>query len=95
MWASVRLRPCQNFVLTGEFPGRIPVRFQRLRCRRRATSALNGGPAQSLERSLELVGLTGVEDRLQPDVQRSLEELRNAAIKVLRLICFARAHFAV
>lgn len=48
-----------------------------------------------MERSLELVGLTGVEDRLQPDVQRSLEELRNAAIKVLRLICFARAHFAV
>eukprot|EP00668_Euglena_longa_P013896 GGOE01017847.1.p1 GENE.GGOE01017847.1~~GGOE01017847.1.p1 ORF type:complete len:1117 (-),score=406.00 GGOE01017847.1:373-3663(-) len=54
---------------------------------------------ESLERLLELVGLTGVEDRLQPDVQRSLEELRNAAIKVWMLtgdkvetaVCIARS----
>jgi phospholipid-translocating ATPase len=53
----------------------------------------------SLERSLELVGLTGVEDRLQPNVQQSLEELRNAAIKVWMLtgdkvetaVCIARS----
>eukprot|EP01006_Ploeotia_vitrea_P034800 TRINITY_DN65800_c6_g3_i1.p1 TRINITY_DN65800_c6_g3~~TRINITY_DN65800_c6_g3_i1.p1 ORF type:complete len:1115 (-),score=98.08 TRINITY_DN65800_c6_g3_i1:221-3409(-) len=40
---------------------------------------------ESLEKGLELVGVTGVEDRLQPDVQQSLEELRNAGIKVWML----------
>jgi phospholipid-translocating ATPase len=34
---------------------------------------------------MDLIGLTGVEDKLQPDVQASLENLRNAGIKVWML----------
>lgn len=40
---------------------------------------------ESLESDLELIGLTGVEDKLQEDVQTSLEDLRNAAIKIWML----------
>ena len=38
-----------------------------------------------LERSLELLGVTGVEDKLQKDVKLSLELLRNAGIKIWML----------
>lgn len=38
-----------------------------------------------LERDLELLGVTGVEDRLQKDVKPSLELLRNAGIKIWML----------
>ncbi|ODQ67908.1 phospholipid-translocating P-type ATPase [Nadsonia fulvescens var. elongata DSM 6958] len=38
-----------------------------------------------LEHDLELLGLTGVEDRLQNDVKPSLELLRNAGIKIWML----------
>ncbi|WYZ38745.1 hypothetical protein EsH8_III_000659 [Colletotrichum jinshuiense] len=41
--------------------------------------------AQYLERDLELVGVTGVEDKLQKDVKPSLELLRNAGIKIWML----------
>lgn len=37
---------------------------------------------ESLEREMELVCLTGVEDRLQDDVRPTLEQLRHAGIKV-------------
>ena len=37
---------------------------------------------ESLERELELLCLTGVEDQLQADVRPTLELLRNAGIKV-------------
>jgi len=40
---------------------------------------------QHLERDLELLGVTGVEDRLQRDVKPSLELLRNAGIKIWML----------
>lgn len=40
---------------------------------------------QHLERDLELLGLTGVEDRLQIDVKPTLELLRNAGIKIWML----------
>jgi phospholipid-translocating ATPase len=40
---------------------------------------------QSLERDLELLGVTGVEDKLQKDVKPSLELLRNAGIKIWML----------
>ena len=36
---------------------------------------------ESLENGLELIGLTGVEDKLQEDVRPTLEMLRNAGIK--------------
>lgn len=38
-----------------------------------------------LERDLELLGVTGVEDKLQDDVKLSLELLRNAGIKIWML----------
>ena len=39
---------------------------------------------ESLEYDMELLCLTGVEDKLQVDVKPTLELLRNAAIKVRR-----------
>lgn len=41
--------------------------------------------ANYLERDLELLGVTGVEDKLQKDVKSSLELLRNAGIKIWML----------
>ncbi|KAI0042746.1 phospholipid-translocating P-type ATPase [Auriscalpium vulgare] len=41
--------------------------------------------ADALERELELLGLTGVEDKLQDDVKPTLELLRNAGIKIWML----------
>ncbi|RDL35386.1 Phospholipid-transporting ATPase [Venustampulla echinocandica] len=41
--------------------------------------------ARYLERDLELLGVTGVEDKLQQDVKSSLELLRNAGIKIWML----------
>ncbi|KAH7032792.1 uncharacterized protein B0I36DRAFT_430178 [Microdochium trichocladiopsis] len=41
--------------------------------------------AQHLEHDLELLGVTGVEDKLQRDVKPSLELLRNAGIKIWML----------
>lgn len=38
-----------------------------------------------LEKDLELLGLTGVEDKLQDDVKTTLESLRNAGIKIWML----------
>ncbi|XP_063714834.1 probable phospholipid-transporting ATPase IIA isoform X3 [Symsagittifera roscoffensis] len=40
---------------------------------------------ESLENELEVVGLTGVEDKLQLDVRPTLESIRNAGIKVWML----------
>jgi phospholipid-translocating ATPase len=41
--------------------------------------------ADALETDLELLGLTGVEDKLQEDVKSTLELLRNAGIKIWML----------
>ncbi|EKM76179.1 hypothetical protein AGABI1DRAFT_122765 [Agaricus bisporus var. burnettii JB137-S8] len=41
--------------------------------------------AEILEHDLELVGLTGVEDKLQEDVKGTLELLRNAGVKIWML----------
>ena len=41
--------------------------------------------AQFLEHDLELLGLTGVEDKLQDEVKSTLELLRNAGIKIWML----------
>ncbi|KAJ9131098.1 Phospholipid-transporting ATPase [Pleurostoma richardsiae] len=57
-----------------------------------ASLAINGRDAgmqkvvsQYLEHDLELLGVTGVEDKLQKDVKPSLELLRNAGIKIWML----------
>ncbi|EGG19761.1 ATPase [Cavenderia fasciculata] len=39
----------------------------------------------TIENNLELIALTGVEDKLQPNVKVTLERLRNAAVKVWML----------
>jgi phospholipid-translocating ATPase len=48
-------------------------------------AALSEAVANYLEHSLELLGVTGVEDKLQRDVKPSLELLRNAGIKIWML----------
>jgi phospholipid-translocating ATPase len=40
---------------------------------------------KTLEKEMELLGLTGVEDRLQDGVKPTLETLRNAGVKVWML----------
>merc|ERR1712000_656349 len=40
---------------------------------------------EELEEGLDLIGLTGVEDKLQEDIRASLETLRNAGIKIWML----------
>ncbi|KAF9228134.1 phospholipid-translocating P-type ATPase [Gyrodon lividus] len=47
--------------------------------------AMAGVVAEYLEREMELLGLTGVEDKLQDEVKSSLELLRNAGIKIWML----------
>ena len=47
-----------------------------------------GAVEESLERDLELLCLTGVEDKLQENVRPTLELLRNAGIKVSVIVAF-------
>ncbi|KAJ7072433.1 hypothetical protein C8F01DRAFT_1103988, partial [Mycena amicta] len=47
--------------------------------------AMAGVVADCLEHDLELLGLTGVEDKLQDDVKSTLELLRNAGVKIWML----------
>ncbi|KAK0538639.1 putative aminophospholipid-translocase [Tilletia horrida] len=47
--------------------------------------AMANAVSEHLEHQLELLGLTGVEDKLQEDVKTTLELLRNAGIKVWML----------
>ncbi|TRM63107.1 hypothetical protein BD626DRAFT_402886 [Schizophyllum amplum] len=47
--------------------------------------AMTSVVAKYLEHDLELLGLTGVEDKLQDDVKSTLELLRNAGIKIWML----------
>ena len=47
---------------------------------------------ESLEKDLELLCLTGVEDKLQLNVRNTLETLRNAGVKVIFLLnrCYTK-----
>lgn len=47
--------------------------------------AIQAVVGEHLERDLELLGLTGVEDKLQEDVKSTLELLRNAGLKIWML----------
>ena len=38
-----------------------------------------------LEKDMELVGITGVEDKLQEDIYQTIEKMRNAGIKIWML----------
>ncbi|KAG0216894.1 putative aminophospholipid-translocase [Mortierella sp. NVP41] len=49
------------------------------------TNAMNAVVNQILEQDLELLGLTGVEDKLQDGVKTTLELLRNAGLKIWML----------
>ena len=48
-------------------------------------SAQVGAVVESLERDMELLCVTGVEDKLQDNVRNTLEQLRNAGLKVWML----------
>ena len=48
-------------------------------------SAQKAAVIESLERDMELLCVTGVEDKLQDNVRNTLEQLRNAGIKVWML----------
>ncbi|KAJ3089562.1 putative aminophospholipid-translocase [Quaeritorhiza haematococci] len=48
-------------------------------------TVMQGVIEQMLERDLELLGLTGVEDKLQDEVKTTLELLRNAGLKIWML----------
>ncbi|KII90096.1 hypothetical protein PLICRDRAFT_53206 [Plicaturopsis crispa FD-325 SS-3] len=65
-----------------EFKERHHEASVRLEGRNEAMAAV---VAEYLERDLELLGLTGVEDKLQDDVKSTLELLRNAGIKIWML----------
>jgi phospholipid-translocating ATPase len=68
--------------LYAEFKERHHAASIRLDGRNEAMAAV---VSEYLERDLELLGLTGVEDKLQDDVKSTLELLRNAGIKIWML----------
>ncbi|KAG5637700.1 hypothetical protein H0H81_003555 [Sphagnurus paluster] len=68
--------------LYAEFKARYHEASVRLDGRNEAMAAV---VAEFLEHDLELLGLTGVEDKLQDDVKSTLELLRNAGIKIWML----------
>ncbi|SCU81654.1 LANO_0B03796g1_1 [Lachancea nothofagi CBS 11611] len=47
--------------------------------------SMNNAVSKHLEHDLEILGVTGVEDKLQDDVKSSIELLRNAGIKIWML----------
>ena len=69
------------------------VAYEDLKARHHAASVLLEGRneamaavvAETLERDLELLGLTSVEDKLQDEVRGTLELLRNAGIEIWML----------
>jgi len=65
-----------------DFKARYHAASVRVEGRNEAMAAV---VADTLERDLELLGLTGVEDKLQDDVRVTLELLRNAGIKIWML----------
>lgn len=66
----------------GEFKDRHQQASVRLDGRNEAMQSV---VAEYLEKDLELLGLTGVEDKLQDDVKSTLELLRNAGVKIWML----------
>jgi phospholipid-translocating ATPase len=68
--------------LYSEFKARYHQASVSLEGRNEAMAAI---VSQYLEHDLELLGLTGVEDRLQDEVKSTLELLRNAGIKIWML----------
>lgn len=45
----------------------------------------NAAIERMLEKDMELVGITGVEDKLQEDIYQTIEKLRNAGISIWML----------
>ena len=68
--------------LYSEYKARHHEASVRLEGRNEAMAAVVG---EFLERDLELLGLTGVEDKLQDEVKSTLELLRNAGIRIWML----------
>ena len=58
-------------------------------------SAQKAAVIESLERDMELLCVTGVEDKLQENVRNTLEQLRNAGLKVwmVSILSFSYGYF--
>ncbi|XP_070194788.1 probable phospholipid-transporting ATPase IIB isoform X2 [Littorina saxatilis] len=86
-------------VLTEEQYQDFESRYNQAKLSLQDRSARVQGVVESLEREMELLCMTGVEDRLQDNVRPTLELLRNAGIKVWMLtgdkletaICIAKS----
>ena len=79
-------------VLCLNLPGPVPLyhtllqtRYHQAKMSVQDRSAKVAAVVESLERDMELLCLTGVEDKLQEDVRPTLELLRNAGIKIWML----------
>ncbi|CAE6477740.1 unnamed protein product [Rhizoctonia solani] len=83
---GLRTLVCARRKLTSEewsaFEAAHKAASVRLEGRAEAMAAVVG---EHLERGLELLGLTGVEDKLQEDVRATIELLRNAGIRIWML----------
>ncbi len=71
--------------LTEEQYAEFDARFQAAKLAVTERAARVSAVVESLERDMELLSVTGVEDRLQDGVKPSLETLRNAGIRIWML----------
>lgn len=72
-------------VLTDEQYADFESRYQKAKCSVQDRASKVNSVLESLERDMELLCVTGVEDKLQDHVRPTLELLRNAGIKVWML----------
>ena len=63
----------------------LQTRYHQAKMSVQDRSAKVAAVVESLERDMELLCLTGVEDKLQENVRPTLELLRNAGIKIWML----------
>lgn len=68
--------------LTAESFGAFEEAYRQARTRTEGRTEAMAAVVGGLERDLELLAVTGVEDKLQEDVRPTLELLRNAGIKI-------------
>lgn len=75
LWHSLQLVPLSSFF-------HMQSRYNQAKLSIHDRALKVAAVVESLEREMELLCLTGVEDQLQADVRPTLELLRNAGIKV-------------
>ena len=72
-------------ILTNEQYSEFEEHYHAASCAMQHRKAQMESVKETLEHGMELLGITGVEDKLQPNVQHTLETLRNANIKIWML----------